>query len=296
MVRQRKKSAKLVITSGILAAGILAPVSWAGEASDRVNSSSWMPVSKKTESPVLKPWPFKPVDRLNTARWSAGKYPATLKKQGYFSVPAYFASQPKPYEPPQVTIRGSATQDSTFDNTGMFASSLPWLGGIGYGGYGLGYGGYSLGYGGYGPGYGGYGLGYGGYGLGYGGYGLGYGGYGLGYGGYGLGYGGYGPGFGGWWGGPAMGALSAGAMSGAWMDAEGIGEVRPEGVIQTGPSKASGNYYAPSTVDPTASGSHYATTTPAITPTFEEPEQPKDYWGSGGDPFPKNLESVPWSR
>jgi hypothetical protein len=59
-------------------------------------------------------------------------------------------------------------------------------------------------------------------------------------------------------------------------------------VIQTGPSKASGNYFNPSTPDPTASGSYYAPSgnTPRALPVYQPEAQPKDYWGPQGNPMP----------
>ena len=61
-------------------------------------------------------------------------------------------------------------------------------------------------------------------------------------------------------------------------------------VFQNGPSKASGNYYSPSTVDPTASGSYYANTGPRVLPVIQAPKSgTSDYWGSQGNPFQDEL-------
>jgi hypothetical protein len=183
----------------------------------------------------------------------------------------------------------------------------------GFGGYGLGGLGYGMPFGGYGSygGFGGYGLGGLGYGMPFGGYG-GYGGYGgfggmggLGGLGYGMpfgGYGGYG-GFGGYGLGiPGMGMGGMGMGMGMGTSPE-FGRLTSTKVIQTAPSKASGNYYAPSTVDSTASGSYYAnpSSTTMAFPLNHQNTQPsyksqKNYWGTSGSPFPKDLNSVPWSK
>jgi hypothetical protein len=79
----------------------------------------------------------------------------------------------------------------------------------------------------------------------------------------------------------------------------------PNRVIQTRPSPASGNYYQPATADPSASGGYYASGSAASAPALQKTKsQPKSYWGSGdsdnwgagGNPFPKDLNSVPWSK
>lgn len=63
-------------------------------------------------------------------------------------------------------------------------------------------------------------------------------------------------------------------------------------VIQTGPSKPSGNYYSPSTADPTASGSYYASSGPRALPVMPaQPPPAKDYWGEGGSPLPEGFQS-----
>lgn len=64
--------------------------------------------------------------------------------------------------------------------------------------------------------------------------------------------------------------------------------------VQFGPSKASGNYYSPSTQDSTASGSYYANDKPSITPMLKLNKGRNEYWGPSGNPFPKNLNDVPW--
>lgn len=63
-------------------------------------------------------------------------------------------------------------------------------------------------------------------------------------------------------------------------------------VIQTGPSKSAGNYYQPSTPDPTASGNFYADSgnAPKVTPVYQPEAQPKDYWGKQGSPLPPDMQ------
>ncbi|MGH9551807.1 MAG: hypothetical protein ACRD3W_20645, partial [Terriglobales bacterium] len=95
------------------------------------------------------------------------------------------------------------------------------------------------------------------------------------------------------------------AGSGGWgYGGSAFGGIRPSGrlsstrVIQTGPSPAAGNYYAPSSVDPSAAGSYYAQTGTAVYPISQPSttNQAKDYWGSNGSPFPKDINSTPWSK
>lgn len=63
-------------------------------------------------------------------------------------------------------------------------------------------------------------------------------------------------------------------------------------LVQDRPSKASGNYYAPSTADPTASGSYYAgsSDTPKASSVYRPEAQPKDYWGNQGSPLPAEMQ------
>jgi hypothetical protein len=112
------------------------------------------------------------------------------------------------------------------------------------------------------------------------------------------GYGAYGSGFG-------FGGIGnpASYMAGYGNSGAHQGTV-PNRIIQTGPSPASGNYYQPSTANPTASGGYYASDTPVVTPVAQPKSQPKSYWGSSssdnwgasGNPFPKDLNSVPWAK
>jgi hypothetical protein len=286
---------------------------------DEPNQQNQWVKFKKTESAIAKPLRNIP----------AAKFPAEPVQQGYFSVPAYF-SPPQTYQRPTETFRATGSDfgaNSIGVNAGLnaFKATLPMVAGGGawgypYRGYGYGYRGYGYGLGGYG-GYGYSGLPFSGYGFGYGGvpfsgYGPGYAGLpfsGYGAGGWsaftnpalgplapGLGFGGvpgyspYGYGYG-WYTNPGFGAIMMGAFGNSGMSSK-LGAITPTRVIQSAPSKASGNYYAPSTADPTASGGYYATTTPAMTPMLPSPKQSGSYWGSGGDPFPKDLNSVPWNK
>ena len=98
-----------------------------------------------------------------------------------------------------------------------------------------------------------------------------------------------------------------------------FGRLTGQSIIQTGPSKAAGNYYAPATADPTEAGNYYASE-PSVQKTrnqvFDKDYQDyndykrtrpsygnsdhtkpqRDYWGGSGSPFPKDLNSTPWSK
>jgi hypothetical protein len=246
------------------------------------------------------------------------------------AVPSFVLTQPKPLIRPTEYIRPSLS---------LLATPFAWGSGIGlYGGYGTwagfnvipmssgligipgapssGWGGppYGLNYG-----YGGpfiAGLGYGG--SLYGGLRSGYGpvgalapfavnsffGHGIGYGGWNRGGWAYGnPWFGGF--GSGFGLLGGGSQFSPYGDGWGGGMASR--VVQEEPSKASGNYYAPSTVDTTASGSYYAQTDGStIQVPMKQPQtdssywgknsSSSSYWGGSGNPFPKDLNSVPWNK
>lgn len=233
----------------------------------------------------------------------------------YFVVPPYFSSQPAPYVRPTEIILPKSSGNSSGINPGYFAAG-PALGfGLPYYGYGYGYPynpGVALGaaaglfgsgafggetgvdagmnafkatlpmtlsggnfYGAYGPWGGGFFPGYGPGTLG--GFAGGYPGYGFGYSGYSMG----------------MGAIFMGAFGNS-MNSSNLGKVTPSAVIQTAPSKASGNYYQPSNVDTTAAGSYYATQGPAMTPVVPQNQAPTSFWGDSGSPLPKDLNKVPW--
>lgn len=73
-------------------------------------------------------------------------------------------------------------------------------------------------------------------------------------------------------------------------------------VIQTAPSRASGNYYGSSTPDQSASGSYYSSSSTRDDYAYYSRPKPKSpnntsdsYWGASGSPFPKDLKSTPWS-
>jgi hypothetical protein len=103
-----------------------------------------------------------------------------------------------------------------------------------------------------------------------------------------------------------MGMGGFGGMGGFSGRSSEFGRLTNTRVIQTAPSKPSGNYYAPSTPDPTASGSYYSNSSGASTSlvfpashqggaeSYTKPQ--RDYWGSGGNPFPKDMNSVPWGK
>jgi len=188
-----------------------------------------------------------------------------------FVVPNWFATQPQPYTRPTEIFRYPYNSDvgPRWCGNGSWWPSFGWgsrLPSLGWGGWrvGLGWGGWHsrLGWGGWSPS------------VGWGGWRVG-----LGWGGWhsGLGWGG--------WSGWGYGLPGCGS---------GLGSLRSTGtfstrVIQTEPSKASGNYYAPSTVDTTASGSYYASGTPALVPAMRIKKSPDSYWDEKSNPVPKNL-------
>ncbi len=103
-----------------------------------------------------------------------------------------------------------------------------------------------------------------------------------------------------------------------------FGRLSGQSFIQTGPSKAAGNYYSPATVDPTAAGNYYAssdnhtqTAPKARNQVFDKDysdfgsynrsksssfgnsdhtKPQRNYWGGSGSPFPQDLNSTPWSK
>jgi hypothetical protein len=100
-------------------------------------------------------------------------------------------------------------------------------------------------------------------------------------------WGGNGFGFGGGYGRPGWGAPLGAFPFGPSMT------LRPSSrVVQSGPSKASGNYFNPSTPDPTASGSYYAGSgnTPRAVPVYQSEPETKDYWGKDGSPLPPEMQ------
>ncbi len=83
--------------------------------------------------------------------------------------------------------------------------------------------------------------------------------------------------------------------------------------IPSGPSKAAGSYYNAPTPDATAAGNYYTSTSPA--PAYTPPPRSydykpasgfnsgtnllkpqKNYWGGSASPYPKDLNSTPWSN
>jgi hypothetical protein len=102
----------------------------------------------------------------------------------------------------------------------------------------------------------------------------------------------------GFWGGTGFG-LGAPYAHGGWRAPLGVYPspaqltFRPiSRLVQSGPSKASGNYFNPSTPDPTASGSYYAGSgnTPTAVPVYQPEAQSKDYWGKQGSPLPPEMQ------
>jgi hypothetical protein len=248
-----------------------------------------------------------------------------VQQEGTFVVPNWFASQPKPFErplefqnslSPYGPMGNGASPFAALSGTGAgfgggFGNGFGFGGPMGFGGvspfgWGGGFGG-PLGFGGFRPGFGGFGNGFGGgwgggFGNGIGGFGpslggLGFGGFGPGMGGFGPGFGGFGPGFGGF--GPGFGGMGFGGFGGGF-GGMGFGGGNfggaPNGVLtptrfsQSAPSKPSGNYYEPSNIDTTASGSFYASGAPAMTPIMKTGDSPKDYWGAGGNPFADQMD------
>jgi hypothetical protein len=221
----------------------------------------------------------------------------TNSQPSYFTVPAWFGAPPKPYERPTELFRSPST---TFDTTST-ATTSSYLGMPLLGSYGpLGWGGYSPWLGrGLLPYAGGYaGLGIGNllpYGSPYTGFSPGafmglsavpsalpFAGYGWGTPGIlGFGYGGWGSPF---FGSPGSSALMMGAFGGR-NNSSHLGEWTPPRVMQTAPSKASGNYFAPSTQDTSASGSYYASSTPAQMPMVPVRKPTTNFWGPSGNPF-----------
>jgi hypothetical protein len=78
-------------------------------------------------------------------------------------------------------------------------------------------------------------------------------------------------------------------------------------VIQTAPSKASGNYYSAPTTDSSASGSYYAGShnnsyfgntsiynSGVYSSRRSLNNSSETNWGASGNPFPKDLNSTPW--
>jgi hypothetical protein len=71
-----------------------------------------------------------------------------------------------------------------------------------------------------------------------------------------------------------------------------VGFQKQTRVVQTGPSRSSGNFYMPSTPDPSASGNYYASPTPApvAMPIINKEPDPRDYWGKTGNPLPDDMQ------
>lgn len=78
----------------------------------------------------------------------------------------------------------------------------------------------------------------------------------------------------------------------AWRSS-GIGDMGRPAIYQTAPSKPSGNYYAPSNIDSTASGSYYAQTGPTPAQVIQSAPEPTNYWGPTGNPFGNQWNAQP---
>jgi hypothetical protein len=63
-------------------------------------------------------------------------------------------------------------------------------------------------------------------------------------------------------------------------------------VVQTGPSKSSGNYFSPATAAPGSSGNYYAPAVeaPRAVPVYRPEPNPKNYWGKPGSPLPEEQQ------
>lgn len=164
-------------------------------------------------------------------------------QQTYFTVPAYFGSQPKPYERPLEIFQRPT-----------FGAATTWGGGLSGEPY-VSWAKTTLG----------------------------------------------GPWFGNWGWGSSCWVRAWGWGASPWATPFGslrragqLGALTAPGVWQTAPSKPSGSYYAPSAVDTAASGSYYATTTPAQTPLIAPQKPITNFWGSGS-PFGKDT-TMPWNR
>jgi hypothetical protein len=245
MARPLLVTALVVLACTLANSGFLAVK--AQESKDSLQQSWWMQFkqkesTQKATNPAGNNTSAAPFTSTSTTGGAgSSEVVAGAVQKGYFTVPAYFGSQPQPYERPVDVVRTPAARGWGSPLVGL-TSMLP-IPGLGFGnpfGWGM-----RSGWGGMGSGWG--------------------------LGGIGLGWGGMGSSCGGWgWGGPA---------TAAW---------------QTAPSKPSGNYFAPSTIDTSASGSYYATTTPALTPTFSQPKPITNFWGSGS-PFGRDA-SMPWNK
>ncbi|MDX2105371.1 MAG: hypothetical protein SFY67_03125 [Candidatus Melainabacteria bacterium] len=201
------------------------------------------------------------------------------------------------YTPPAViTTNTNGSNSTNLPGPGIFSfgspamtpvlnvvPAVPYLGGIRGVGLGLPY------YGSIGSGYGGWG-GYGGFGSGYGAFGSGWG----------TGIGGFGSGWGTGLGGFISPMMSPGGygMMRTHHANQKLGTLSEGPVMQSAPSKASGNYYSPSSTDSSSSGSYYASDTPSYVPAPKPYSTGDNFWGGSSagssSPFPKDLNKTPW--
>lgn len=231
---------------------------------------------------------------LNSQKAMAGDYSGNTVftlPQGSLIPQGSWVQAPK-YTPPTVISTPSSSSNSTnLPGPGIFSfgspavtpvlpviPAVPFIGGARNFGLGL-------------PYYGAMGSGIGGFGGGYGGWGSGWG-TGLGnvytMGGFG-GIGGY-----------ASPLFSPGGygMMRTHQANQKLGTLSEGPVFQSAPSKASGNYYSPSSTDSTSSGSYYASDTPSYVPAPKPYSTGDNFWGGSSsgssNPFPKDLNKTPW--
>lgn len=274
-----------------------------------ISNQWWMPkeVRRSSESQVQENKAQKKVDVVAAEtvptfvnRSSAAS--SKNKKEGAFLVPNWFGSTPQPYTRPVEIFRAPSLGQASFSSSiipSLALSGLPWglsslarapylgpCGAVAPGAF------LRLGNSGFGDGvpfaWGAPYLSGGLYNYGYGRPFLG-----LGFGDPGFGAWGFGPfgNAGGYW----PGALPFGGLGlVGFGQGSGLGSLRSTGefatrVFQTQPSKSSGNYYEPSSADTTASGSYYASSSPAIMPAIPVKQSPDSYWDESSNPIPKNL-------
>ncbi len=84
---------------------------------------------------------------------------------------------------------------------------------------------------------------------------------------------------------------------------ERIGLDRGQQIIQNEPSRSSGNYYQPASLDTTGAGSYYAQPNAVVVPSGQpsgwsagDAGGANSLWGAGGNPFPADLKAVPWNK
>ncbi|MBI4534029.1 MAG: caspase family protein [Candidatus Melainabacteria bacterium] len=253
---------------------------------DAAHSQSWWTQFQKKESanqPQIASLNSTTTNGINDTKSSTTQScpGSSSMEAGCFTVPAWFASQPKPYERPTEVFRSPnlSSLNNTTSGLNAFKATLPLVTAGSVSPFGWGYWGIP-------------------YGVGYSGYFTHHPGSlpGMGIGmPYTWGYGWGGP-FS-WYVNPVAGALWAGSFGHVTGN---LGVVTPTHVFQSAPSKPSGNYFAPATADSTASGNYFATTAPAQTPLIAPKRPITNFWGPSGSPFKQGTEaspkSMPWNQ